>query len=308
MEIYAILSSESTTSINDMLENKEIKALFQLLEDPDEEIFGIISDRLACYGQPIIPHLEHLWEHSLHLKTQERIEKIIQRLHFEQSLQEFTEWNEAEEPDLLQGVYLVSKFHQSDLTSSQLYKEIEKIRKTVWLELNNYLTPLEEVNILNSILFNYFHFKGVKINYENKEEFLLHSLLDSRKGNTIANGILYLVLCQLLDIEVKAVNIPQQFILGYYSDGLDFFDDLAIKKDKPSFFIDPMSGHVFTEREVQEYLGRLKLENHPEYYKSLNTRQIVLSLLTEFKKCHEPVKEHEKHVQLQKIIDLIKTK
>ena len=289
-----------------MLENKEITALFQLLDDPDEEIFGIISERLAFYGQPIIPHLEHLWEHSLHLKTQERIEKIIQRLHFDQSFQEFTEWNEKEEPDLLQGVYLVSKFHQSDLTASQLYKDIEKIRKTVWLELNNYLTPLEEVNILNSILFNYFHLKGTKINYENKEEFLLHSLLECKKGNTLANGILYLVLSQLLDISVKAVNIPQQFILGYYSEGLDFFDDLIPKKEKPSFFIDPMSGHVFTEREVQEYLGRLKLENHPEYYQPLDTRQIVLSLLTEFRKCHDPEKEKEKHTQLEHIIDLIK--
>lgn len=300
------MSPESTTSINDMLENNEINALFQLLDDPDEEIFGIISDRLACYGQPIIPHLEHLWENSLHLKTQERIEKIIQRLHFNQSLQEFSEWNDKEEPDLLQGVYLVSKFHQSDLSASQVYKDIEKIRKTVWLELNNYLTPLEEVNILNSILFNYFHYKGTKINYENKDEFLLHSLLECKKGNSIANGILYLVLSQLLDISVKAVNIPQQFILGYYSEGMDFFDDLIPKKEKPSFFIDPMSGHVFTEREVQEYLGRLKLENHSEYYEPLDTRQIVLSLLTEFRKCHDPVKEKEKHNQLQHIIDLIK--
>jgi hypothetical protein len=67
-----------------------------------------------------------------------------------------------------------------------------------------------------------------------------------------------------------------------------------------------MSGHVFTEREVQEYLGRLKLENHSEYYEPLDTRQIVLSLLTEFRKCHDPVKEKEKHNQLQHIIDLIK--
>ena len=41
---------------------KEIKALFKLIDDPDEEIFNTISDRLLNYGTPIIADLENLWE------------------------------------------------------------------------------------------------------------------------------------------------------------------------------------------------------------------------------------------------------
>jgi hypothetical protein len=289
-----------------MLENKEITALFKLLDDPDEEIFGVVSDRLAGYGQPIIPHLEHLWENSIQLKTQERIEKLIQRLHFESIRQELLEWDAKEEPDLLTGAILISRFHQPDLIPSQVYKEIEKIRRTVWLELNNYLTPLEQVNVLNSILFNYFHFKGSKVNYEKKEEFLLHSNLDHKKGNTLSNGILYLILSEMLDISVKAVNIPQQFILGYYSLGMDFFDDLIGSKEKPEFFIDPMSGHVFTEKEVEEYLNRLNLGNHTEYYHSLDNRKIIISFLKEFLRCHDAEKETIQHNQLKILIEDIK--
>ena len=60
--------------------NEEIKALFTLIDDPDEEVFNTISNRLLDYGTPIIPDLENLWENTLEETTLERIEKMIYRL------------------------------------------------------------------------------------------------------------------------------------------------------------------------------------------------------------------------------------
>jgi hypothetical protein len=42
--------------------NTEITALFHLIDDPDEEVFNAISQKIVDYGKPIIPNLEHLWE------------------------------------------------------------------------------------------------------------------------------------------------------------------------------------------------------------------------------------------------------
>ena len=58
----------------------EITALFQLIDDPDEEVFNTISDRLLDYGSPIIPDLENLWENTLDENTLERIERMIYKL------------------------------------------------------------------------------------------------------------------------------------------------------------------------------------------------------------------------------------
>ena len=44
---------------------EEIKALFTLIDDPDEEVFSTISNRLLDYGTPIIRDLENLWENTL---------------------------------------------------------------------------------------------------------------------------------------------------------------------------------------------------------------------------------------------------
>jgi hypothetical protein len=40
-----------------MNESREISALFKLLDDPDKEVFGAVSDKLIHYGKPIIPNL-----------------------------------------------------------------------------------------------------------------------------------------------------------------------------------------------------------------------------------------------------------
>ena len=39
---------------------EEIKALFSLIDDPDEEVFSTIAERLLDYGTPIIPDLAHI--------------------------------------------------------------------------------------------------------------------------------------------------------------------------------------------------------------------------------------------------------
>ena len=66
-----------------MEQTKEIKALFTLIDDPDEEIYSSISEKIVAYGKVIIPNLEHLWETTLSEDVQQRIEGIIQRLHLQ---------------------------------------------------------------------------------------------------------------------------------------------------------------------------------------------------------------------------------
>ena len=39
---------------------KELSALFTLIDDPDEEVFGAVSEKIIDYGKNIIPSLEHL--------------------------------------------------------------------------------------------------------------------------------------------------------------------------------------------------------------------------------------------------------
>src|SRR5882724_9074341 len=240
--------SNIVEAIVNMEENKEISALFHLIDDPDEEVFNHVSTRIIDFGKGIIPNLENLWENTISEEVQERIELLIHRLHYRDLTEEFEQWNKNIHQDLLTGALLVARFQYPDLTTSQVYQEIEKLRRNIWLELNSYLTPLEQVNVLTSILYNYYGLKGTEVGYQHPEEFLINKLIETKRGNAIANGVLYLMLSELLDIPVKAINIPRQFVLAYIKPNYDENPEKLSPQQRIEFFIDPMSGQVFSHK------------------------------------------------------------
>ena len=168
-----------------MQENREISALFTLIDDPDEEVFSTVSERIVHYGCSIIPNLENLWENSTSDDVQDRIEMLIHRLHFSDLVNDLTEWRDSAYHDLLLGSLLISKFQYPELHTTPVLQEIEKIRRNVWLELNSYLTPLEQANVISSILYNYYNLKGTEVSYINPDHFLINKVLQSKKGKLI---------------------------------------------------------------------------------------------------------------------------
>jgi regulator of sirC expression with transglutaminase-like and TPR domain len=290
---------------NTMEENKEISALFQLIDDPDDEVFNVVSGRIIDYGKGIIPNLENLWENTIREDVQERIELLIHRLHYRDLTEEFQQWNKNIHQDMLTGALLVARFQYPELVTAQIYQEIEKLRRNIWLELNNYLTPLEQVNVLTSILYNYFNLRGTEVAYQQPEEFLINKQLEAKRGNTIANGILYLILSELLDVPVRAINIPRQFVLGYFKSDYDFSRHTENPMYKTEFFIDPLSGQVFTHKDVENYFKRINVPPVASYFKPLSNKRVIQTLLEEFAKCFDDEKSKYKQLELLALAEIL---
>ena len=277
--------------------NKEISALFHLIDDPDEEVFDAVSKKIVDYGRPIIPNLEHLWENTPDGEIQTRIELLIHRLHYRDLTEDFRQWNVSGHHDLMLAALLVSKYQYPDISTSPVLQEIEKIRRNIWLELNNYLTPLEQINIVTSILYSYYGMKGGETNYAEPNEFLLHKVLEAKRGNQVSNGILYLLLCELLDIPVKALSVPKQFVLAYFKPGYSD-ENLPNPVHKIEFYIDPTSGQVFTQKDIDNYFKRIAMPAIGSYFKPLSNKKVIQNLLEEFSKCFTDEKDSFKKEEL----------
>lgn len=284
--------------------NRELSALFTLIDDPDEEVFGAVSEKIIDYGKPVIPNLEHLWETTPDYGVQQRIELLIHRLHYRDLCEDFRQWNVSGHHDLMLGAMLVSKFQYPDITTAPVLQEIEKIKRNIWLELNNYLTPLEQINIITSILYNYYSLKGSEVNYQEPNDFLLHKTLETKRGNQVSNGVLYLILCEMLDIPVKAINIPRQFVLAYLKPG---YSDEKVENhlEKTEFFIDPASGHVFTHRDMENYFKRISVPPAPVYFRPLSNKQVLRHLVEELGKCFGAEKDKYKQDELKDLANLL---
>jgi regulator of sirC expression with transglutaminase-like and TPR domain len=288
-----------------MRDNKEISALLTLIDDPDDEVFGVVSDKIVGYGKSIIPNLEHLWENTVDEELQERIELLIHRLHFTDLKEDFRQWNVSGHHDLMLGSLLVAKFQYPDLATAPVLLEIEKLRRNIWLELNNYLTPLEQVRVVTGILYGYFGLKGSEVVHANINEFFLHKVLESKRGNQVGNAILYLILCDLLDVPVKALGVPKQFVLAYFKPGYST-DPLAGEHlTKIEFFIDPTTGQVFSHKDIEAYFKRLSVPPVNAYFKPLTNKQIMQYLLEELVKCFDSEKQAYKREELRELIQLL---
>ena len=287
-----------------MIENKEISALFHLIDDPDEEVYSTVSDKLISFGKDIIPNLEDLWENTTNEEIQERIESLIHKLHFRDLTEDFLTWKNGD-CNLLQGAILIACIHYPVLQSTQLLQKIEKLRRNIWLELNRYLTPLEQITVFTSILFNYYKQQGVEIAYTHPEDFLINKTLETKKGNAISNGIVYLILCEILDIPVKAINLPRQFILAHFDPHFEMVESVIHNSEKILFYIDPLNGQVYSHKDVENYFKRISVPPTNSYFKPMNNKQVIQFLLEELSKCFDDERNRYKMLELLSLVTLL---
>jgi regulator of sirC expression with transglutaminase-like and TPR domain len=286
-------------------ETNEIKALLQLIDDPDDDVFNTVSERIISYGKHIIPNLEHFWENNENEYVQERVEMIIHRVNHREVMEDLGNWK-TKSRELLVGAFIVAKYQYPDIQTTLLVQEVEKIKRNIWLELNSYLTPLEQGNVINSILYNYYRHKGVEIGYNDPNDFLINRCLESKKGNPISNGILYLVLCQMLDIPVYAINIPKQFILAYFNQPYEP-GSKAHPNENISYYVDPFGGQMYSYREIEAYFKRINVPPTPSFFRPMTNLRIVQHLIEELSKCFDNDKQAYKMQELMQLAEMLGT-
>lgn len=286
--------------------NKEVIALFQLIDDPDTEVFDSVSEKIVLYGKAIIPDLENLWEHTADELTQERIEMLIHRVHFQDLQNELLDWCSSKNPNLLRGAIIIAQYQFPELDNASILTQFEQIRKSIWLELNNYLTPLEQAHVINNIFFHYFKFQGHELTAREPKHFCFNFLLDTKQGNSFTLGILYLAICEQLDIPVFAVNVPRQFILAYIDTLYQFYGTNNEGVQQIQFFIDPLNGMAYTQKDVDTYLKKINATDKEAYYTPSDSKEIILQLLQELALCFKYTNNETKADEINLLIQIIK--
>ncbi len=285
--------------------NKDINALLRLMDDPDDEVYDTVASTLLNFGREIIPSLEQLWEVTEDEGVQERIELLIHRVHFNDLQRDLMEWSNALHPELLRGAILVAKFQFSDLNVPAILSQFDHIRRNVWLELNNYLTPVEQVNVFNSILYSFYKLQGHELTEREPKHFFINQVLESRQGNAYTIGILYLALAEILDIPIFAVDVPRQFIFAFIDTFHSFFNPHPNGISQIQFYVDPISGTIYTQKDVETYLRKINAHEKDTYFAPIDNRRIIFKMMEELCLCYRYRREEAKADELQQLMRLL---
>lgn len=265
--------------------NSEISALFSLIDDPDEDVYNVVADKIITFGKEILPNLEDQWEAAIGCTIQERIEEIIHQVNFKSLAAEFQEWSEKGDYDLILGTTLIAKFVYPSLHESSVTVATDRLRKIIWLELNDCLTSLEKVNVVSNMLFNFQEIKSERNNYENTERFFLHNILEKKKGNAISTGILYQCLCEKLHIPIQLINIPEQFVLACYQKNYKTMLNKTNNRDLILFYVDATTGNIFSQADLDSYFELYNITPKDSFFRPLSHQQIIQKLLNEVSRC-----------------------
>jgi regulator of sirC expression with transglutaminase-like and TPR domain len=260
------------------MEIHEIQALIRLLDDPDQEVFQAIRNKLNKLGPGVIPELEQAWEKNLDSLLQSRIENIIHDIHHTDIRNRLHQWVEQGAHDLFTGACLVNQFQYPDIKAEEMLKKIDVLKKDIWLELNDNLTALEKIKVMNHILFEVHKFSRSSSFINSAQAQFMSHLLDTRKGSPISLAILYAIIAQQLSIPAYGVALPKNFILCYVDQYFQPFETNI--NDNVLFYINPFNkGVVFGRKEIELFIKQQQLENKPSYFETCTNKETIINLV-----------------------------
>ena len=285
------------------MKNTEIDALIRLLDDTDKEVFTHIEKRLIEIGEEAIPVLESAWGHSFDLILQQRIENIIHKIQLEQLTQELKTWYDKDRDNLMNGALIIAKYQYPDLNIAKVLKKIDKIRRDVWIELNDNLTALEQVKVINHIFFTIHGFSGNTQNYHAPQNSFINNVLETKKGNPLSLAILYSEICRSVGVPVYGVNLPEHFILVYKDEGSILPLNAEEKNPRLLFYINPFSkGSIFGPKEIDNFLKQLKLKAEKSFYEPCGNAEILQRMIRNLVFSFTKLGHDDKVVELENLL------
>lgn len=277
--------------------------LLALIDDRDKEVYEAVCRRILEAGPDILPVLEHAITTSANVIQYERLEKLIYQLKVDKLILKTTHWMESAEKNLLEGWILISSIQHPTILSDKVEALIDKLVKDIWLELNDSLTSIEKISVINHIFFEIY---GFSINSDDllvPENCLINNLLVTRKGNFYSLTLLYCIVAKRLELPIVPIGTPTSLVLGYYQ------PDIAREvygedSDAFLFYINlEHRGAIVGAKEIN-YI----LHDRPEgkiFQLVLNHETLMLNLIRHLRSCYEAQNNEEKVSILNKLLNKI---
>lgn len=278
------------------MEEKELKALISLLDDPDMEIFNQVQQQLITSGPEVIPQLEASWESSFDPLSQTRIENIIHKIQFDQVQNDLQIWALQNNDDLLEGLLTINRYQYPNLDENAVHYQLAELRRNAWFQLMHEMSPLEKVKLLNNIIFREFGLSGNTTNYHDPQNSFLHKVLETKKGNPISLACIYSIIAQKLDIPIYGVNLPKHFIVAYIDE----------EHESPLFYINVFNrGQVMKHDDIFSFLKQLNLPPKEEYTLPCSNIAIIKRVLRNLTTAYDNLGNIEKREEVNTLLLLL---
>jgi len=242
-----------------MMNKTEIISLLKLLEDPDENVYQVIKDKIIDNKEMFKIYLENYHSLSIDHLALERSESILDEIFFYEFRNELIKYLDDPDSDLLQGSLLLETYFNREVDINQLKDNCREIIQSVWLEFNEQLTVIEKVKIINRILFRVYNFKKYPVGEFRQEYLSFTNCISYRKYISPTIALLYCIIAEQTKVPLYSLDIPGIFLLGYLNKEVS----KAIGNENSNgivFYLHPYDeGELVNHKVIEKYLKMQRL-------------------------------------------------
>lgn len=293
-----------------LIDERQLEAMLALLDDQDEEVYHHISEQLVHLGPDIMPSLMKAWEGTVNTELQDRIEQVMHQIQIGYVLEEFRDWTQSPEQDPLTGALLIARHRYPDFNENRVWNLVDQMKRTLSSEMRGSLSPVEQVNIFNHVFYRHFEFNARQSEQGETDEndLYLNLVIESKRGNAISLGILYLSLARQMGMPVYGIHLPNQFCMSYLKHEVDeqYLGDDAPAGPTVLFYINPANnGLIFTRHEIKEYLDKLGEPHDPAWFKPISTFATLRQLVQVMQERYRENRKYREADELEKFQELM---
>ena len=255
-----------------MLSEATFEALIELLDDPDEEVGRAIVSKLIAEGSWVSDKLRKKMPFENKLRN-ERARRVIQKVGVRVCKEELDVWFKKADAELVDAWIAISRIDYPELDSAKIKNKLESMRIDIWMMLNNFHDPVRKIQAINKVFFRQSGFRGNSEDYDHPDNSNLGKVMELKLGNPLSLCILYMHVARRLGLNLKGINLPRHFILGY-------FGEQDERTEEPKFFVNVFSGGIpFGRKELDNFLNFINLKFKSEYLDEATSRQILERML-----------------------------
>lgn len=285
--------------------NEEIKALVSLLDDSDLEVYESVKSRLLELRVDLSDLIIEYKTLNYNPLVIQRMEEIQVLNHAHEIVNDIVSWaNSTEHPSLLDALIILNNWLAVDTNETFVRKQMAQVKQNVWLEMSQYLTILEQLHVLNSILYNFynFHTDDSGIDIPESYSFYIDKILSSHVGNRYSMACIYLYLAHEFNIPIHAVYLQNnELYLAIYH------DSMVHNNSKILGFMHPSYGSVNTYEELYMQILNEIGSVDQEYFMPLSNQALVTLLIEQLQISLLIEKQFAKSKALEQIKEAMNT-
>ena len=284
-----------------MINPTEVNSLIRLLDDPDQEIYTHVHEKLLSYGIEAVEYLESAFGEAFDPIQQERIANLVHEIQYDIVKNDLRLWQQSGAFDLLQGVLIINRYHYPDLDEQKVINQMEAIKRDIWIQMMHESSAPEQIKLINHVFYNIYGFSGNTTNHQDPQNSYLSQVLETKKGNQISLAIIYSIIAQKLDIPVYGVNLPQHFILAYMDESRQSEFEGGVL-----FYINAFNkGLIFGRRDVDMFLKQLNVKPDKQFYEPCSNTEIIKRVLRNLISAYEHLGSPEKVMELNDLLEIL---